>query len=407
MSEEREISIPNIKGDYSELLESYARDSVTGINNSIDAKPNEYIEFQNSDDLLEVHIQDYILPQIEEESAREQFIEELPVNRNSRTRVYNVGLPVKLVHNLDKVIQHRASIRIQMQFELKDGYLVTQTQIPLTENKPDQYVSNTIGQLRKIIEYKNTDVKKVNDIIRESVQRHITHRKQQLEQQRKMEQVIKDKISIKFKKKNDSPEINFQVKRKLKVLQPKEKSGRDPSIPEESLNAVIDLIRNQGRGFELTPRVFSRLDEESLRDIILSTLNTVLEGVAVGETFVKLRKSDIHLRLNEFDGGILTGECKYWNGPDEYQDAMNQRFDYLTIQEAYAIQITFSRNKGFTEVVEKATLAAKEHKTYVENSYRNVQSNYFITKHKNPEDKKRIVEFHHLLFNLYFEKQKI
>jgi len=61
-------------------------------------------------------------------------------------------------------------------------------------------------------------------------------------------------------------------------------------------------------------------------------------------------------------------------------------------------------NKGFTDVIEKAVKATMGHQTYIKDSYRKIDDSYFITQHTFPEDSRKRVEVHHLLFNLYFEK---
>ncbi|MCA2003655.1 MAG: hypothetical protein LDL06_02685, partial [Candidatus Nitrosotenuis sp.] len=210
-----------------------------------------------------------------------------------------------------------------------------------------------------------------------------------------------ENLPIKLKRKDNSPGIDLRIKKKIRVLLPKEKqSESQPYIEGDTLNAVIDLIRNQGRSFELTPKVFSTLEEEWLRDIILSMLNAVLEGGATGETFVKRGKTDIHLKLN-VEGGILSAECKFWGGEKKYQETIDQHFGYLTWKQDYAIQITFSKNVDFSSVINNSIKATKEHPTYVEGSFRQVDKSYFITSHILLGDSEKRVEVHHFLFDLH------
>jgi len=76
------------------------------------------------------------------------------------------------------------------------------------------------------------------------------------------------------------------------LVPPTPKEQRRPVLEREKFNAIVDLIDNQCRQFELTPTVFQGMLEEALRDIILSSLNAVFEGAAAGEVFRGLGKTD-------------------------------------------------------------------------------------------------------------------
>ncbi len=184
---------------------------------------------------------------------------------------------------------------------------------------------------------------------------------------------------------------------------PETRKEAEPYLEKDQVDAVIELLCSQGKEFEITPVVYSRMEEEQLRDLMLGMLNAVFQGDATGETFVKTGKTDIHLKLN-MKGSILTAECKFWRGEKQYQETIDQHFGYVTWRQNFAIQITFSTNRGFTDVIEKAVEATMGHQTYVKDSYRKIDDSYFITQHTFPEDSRKRVEVHHLLFNLYYEK---
>jgi len=402
---EKEISIPNVEADSGDSMYAYEQNSIHHIEDIIDAKKDEEIETYDTNELVDFFIEDYLLPEIEEDTTKEPIIE--PIKTYARKdQNFFIKYPIVLKPGIDKTISLSVSSRIlHFEYMLENGNLVTLVRIPLTAENPEHAADDAIRCFRETRDHKNADVKRHNDMIKQAIRTHLQRRKERIAQQGKLFDKIKKRSIIRLVRNEQAPQVDLKVKKKLKVLKPKEKNSK-PYLPEESLNAVTDLILNQGRSFQLTPKVFSTLDEVSLRDIILSMLNAILEGGALGETFVKTRRSDIYLKLEGFDGQILTGECKYWNSKP-YQDAMNQHFDYITTQEGYSLQITFSKNKNFSEVVEKASQYAQEHQTYIEGSYRKVNENYFVTKHKHPEDDKKIVEFHHLLFNLYFERQDV
>ena len=87
--------------------------------------------------------------------------------------------------------------------------------------------------------------------------------------------------------------------------------------------------------------------------------NSIFTGDATGESFVVNGKTDIRLKHSNIEGGILSAECKFWSGEKKYQETIDQHFNYLTWRQNYAIQITFSKKEGFTEVIKKARNASE------------------------------------------------
>jgi hypothetical protein len=69
------------------------------------------------------------------------------------------------------------------------------------------------------------------------------------------------------------------------------------------------------------------MDEEELRDLLVGMMNANYPGSTTGETFNKLGKTDISLRVDS--GHVLICECKFWSGAKAYKDAMIQLFNYL------------------------------------------------------------------------------
>ena len=200
--------------------------------------------------------------------------------------------------------------------------------------------------------------------------------------------------------------IDLHKKQKIELIKLKPGSELDPELEQKSVQTVIELIKSQGKQFEISPKDFSKHDEEGLRNIILSMLNAIYEDEATGETFVKTGKTDIHLEKMNISGGTLSAECRFWGGEQQYHETIDQHFGYLTWRQNYAIQITFSKNKGFSEVIEKAKEAATTHPTFVGGSHREIDESHFVTTNTFPEDPVKQVKIHHLLFNLYVDNEK-
>jgi len=215
-----------------------------------------------------------------------------------------------------------------------------------------------------------------------------------------------DNIPSENARKGDAgKKIDLHKKQKIELIKPKPGSEPLPELDQKSVQTVIELIKSQGKQFEITPKDFSKHDEEGLCNIILSKINATCEGETTGETFEKTGKTGINLKMN-IPGCILTGECKFWEGEQQYSETIDEHFGNLTWRQNYAIQITFSKNKGFSEVIEKAKEAATIHPTFVGGSHREIDESHFVTTNTFPEDPIKQVKIHHLLFSLYVDNEK-
>ncbi len=76
---------------------------------------------------------------------------------------------------------------------------------------------------------------------------------------------------------------------------------------------IIEIVDNQGIQFEKTPSSYKSLGENALRDIILSTLNSIFAGSATGATFLHKGKTDIYPRIDRviyLSSSVNFGEAK-------------------------------------------------------------------------------------------------
>jgi len=157
-------------------------------------------------------------------------------------------------------------------------------------------------------------------------------------------------------------------------------------------------LRGVVGGWELSPLTYQKLEEEELRNIILSSLNSVFQGGATGETFSKRGKTDIYLNIQQ--GQILIAECKVWNGAKNFHETVDQILGYLTWRNSYGIIINFSKNRGFTEVLETLFNEIPNHPLY-RKGIDKIEETHFVSYNSLPEDERKLVELHYLNYNLY------
>ena len=372
---------------------------IKGIKRKIEEYDEEDLLNTNADELTAYFSKKYSLPLIEKDETREVYVEK---GRASYGRVpLKVYYPIKPNENLFEVFRHHASTRFMSGFSLE--YLGDWITID-TEMDNNKTLETAIEQLEEVIGWKNNDVNAGNSRINIEINSYIKNKHKILkEQYDKLENIVNTiKIPLIVKKKDALPKINLTVKEELKpLLKPQPKKRRVLVLDREKVLILVGHIHDSCLSFEKTPKAFTKFEEEDLRDVILSNLNAIFRGDATGETFSKLGKTDIHLIISE--GNILIIECKNWDGKKNYLDAMDQLFRYLTWRENYGILITFSKRKGFTEIIRKCQESAQEHKTFIAGSLKEEDSSMFVTYHTFPEDSEKKVELWHLIFNLYSE----
>lgn len=300
--------------------------------------------------------------------------------------------------HMQEVISMTASqyfVTGQSIIELKGDWIKT------TSTGEENHLKQVINNLETEIEWKNKDVRNGNKQLENQVKDYILTKIETIKKEYEQLNTIIEKmpIPITIRRQDSEPVIDFSVKEELKpLIKPEPETQEEPFLTTTQVATILKYIRNSCVSFEKTPSVFSKLHEEDLRDIIIGNLNAIFEGNATSETFSKRGKTDIYLRLTK--GDILIMECKYWNGTDTYIGGLDQLFGYLTWRNNYAVLMTFSRNKGFMEVLQKAKEAAIRHNAFINNSLIESSLGYFITTHRFPNDSEKKVEIHHLVFDL-------
>ena len=113
---------------------------------------------------------------------------------------------------------------------------------------------------------------------------------------------------------------------------------------------------------ERSPKAFQDMDEESLRQHFLVQLNGHYEGQATGETFNYEGKTDILIRT---DGtNIFIAECKFWKGPKQLSDTIDQLLKYVSWRDTKTAILLFNRNKNFSKVLEQIEPTVTSHPNY-------------------------------------------
>lgn len=283
----------------------------------------------------------------------------------------------------------------------EDTWIICEIDIPVEGGGQEKRIEGKIKSIEHIIAQKNNNVISGNQSYKTQLKQFLEQHKNRVKKDTEFVENIVKKIPYPIKRKdeiNASP-IDIKVKKEIRPIYPKASERSDPYLEVEKVNSVIEIIKNAGRGFEVTPYVYNLLIEEHLRDIILGFLNAIFTLGATGESFVKKGKTDIHIVIEK--GSLLTAECKKWDGSKLYSETINQLFNYLIWRQNFGILITFSDRADFSDVVAKAKETTLSHGTIKNRQIRDVDESHFITEHQFPEDSAKEVTIHHLLFNLH------
>lgn len=182
------------------------------------------------------------------------------------------------------------------------------------------------------------------------------------------------KINIPLKASNNSntTPISLKIKKKNAKYPDKKNSYQEFCIEENDYINIKNIIEQQCISFEKGARTFNKLEEEELRDVILSNLNTHYNSLATGETFSKNGKTDIRIQFD--NKAAYIAECKIWHGISEFSDAISQLFSYITWRDVKTSLIIFNKeNKDFNSILTKVNDYLKTYELCVTRS--NIKKN--------------------------------
>ena len=114
---------------------------------------------------------------------------------------------------------------------------------------------------------------------------------------------------------------------------------------------------------ESHPNVTNGMDEETLRDLFLTQIQTSFKSeAAIGEAFNKNGKTDILVKRG--DGIVFIAECKFWKGKQVLLDAISQLLSYLTWRDTKTALLIFIRGTSMTAAVSSIKKNVVTHPNY-------------------------------------------
>lgn len=241
-------------------------------------------------------------------------------------------------------------------------------------------------QLQQQAEWTNSDIRQSNARLRQEVANALEARRAKLLADRDLEAALTIPIRPRGEGGAAKPAPLARTRRRLVDQQPKSAFEPEWEMERAIYEDVLEVIASATRAFERSPRTFSDMGEEELRNHILVILNGQFAGAATGESFNGNGKTDILLR--HADRNAFIGECKIWSGPAAFRDAIEQLRGYVVWRDTKAALVLFIRNRDVTAVIKKAGQVLAEHEACVRAEQAqdaSVRSDYVLQSASDPE----------------------
>ena len=311
-----------------------------------------------------------------------------------------IGLPIEPNENITDLLKMQGQTWSfsPPHWEYKDGCIFVEA-----KTSPEA-AKRAIENAKAHVGYLNQSIEEGNKQLPPFIQGQIQRRMETVGARAQTFQTLAEALGAELKttpqaerRLSEAPRVTESIA-KLRKPQPTQKAI--PRLKPEEFQTILDVIEGQGVTFERTPQTVAKLDEEDIRNLILSSLNAVFNLGAVGEAFSKQGKTDIYLVVPE--GGIFIAECKIWYGPHTIGEAVDQILGYLTWRDAYGVVLLFSQNKGFSNVLGSIPEAINGIAS-LRGELHQVDDHHCLARHTLPGDDSQTVEIHYLVYNIYAE----
>ncbi|MEQ8473555.1 MAG: hypothetical protein RIC35_20325 [Marinoscillum sp.] len=193
-------------------------------------------------------------------------------------------------------------------------------------------------------------------------------------------------------------EDNFEEWLKNKFGTPKKLSANDKkNIELFQFEKLIKSLRYLTVDMQRRPEQFQVLDEENIRDRMLTPINVTFKGRGNAEAKNCKGKTDILVRTKDGLNEHIF-ELKVWDGIKTLIEAISQLQGYLSWHNNYSGIIMFCYNLDFTSILDEA----EKHLTAnfnLDKREKNIP-NEFRFRLPHPTDKLKIIRTHLIFINL-------
>ena len=253
-------------------------------------------------------------------------------------------------------------------------------------------VENNLNEINNGLSYANRDVNAFNNSLKSQALKALQDKKQKVETYFNIATMLEVPIE-----KKEYAETHIPLKRNIVPTAKHYEASDYYGIKDADYEDILMTIKHTGSTYERTPASYISLQEEALRDALLSALNATYKGDATGEAFRNTEKTDICIERE--NRAAFVAECKMWTGQKAVGKAITQLDSYLTWRDCKTALIYFVRRKDFMKVLEAVEEALR--------SYDNMKNVTAIDKNEfdclflSKSNIGQQIKMRVLLFNLY------
>lgn len=251
---------------------------------------------------------------------------------------------------------------------VRHGEVVLAVEYPA--DAPKDFRSDAQGVIDKINKYlawARADAEQFNQALAQRARQAIQTRKQRVKEAYDRAQGA----GIPMRRPDESPKTyiaDVLVRRPSPSIPPADLSVRialEPVLSDEVFQHILSVLRATGEAMERTPKTYAGMGEEDRRQVLLTALNPHYRGQTTAEAFNVSGKTDLLVRHPE-GKNLFIGECKFWEGVKGFSETVDQLFGYAGWRDTKLAVVMFVREKGLTDVIEKARDALADHEQFVE-----------------------------------------
>ncbi len=224
-------------------------------------------------------------------------------------------------------------------------------------------IDSNVQQIKSYLDCAKSNVDDFNSSLESFIRNLIKTRKEKLLKDRNLVSTLDIPI-----KKNDNTFGLYSIPikpQKIKIELPQVKSEKfkpEPTLAMEIYEDILSILQNMALVMERSPKTFSKMKEENLRDHFLVQLNGQYEGQAMGEVFNYQGKTDILIRYE--NANVFIAECKFWKGEKKFLETVDQLLRYTSWRDTKTAILLFNRTGNLSEVLNKIQGIIEKHSCY-------------------------------------------
>ncbi len=263
--------------------------------------------------------------------------------------------------------------------------------------------NGTLSQIKELLTATASDAGIYNGELRKKAEVAVERRKQKL---LKDQGLVAD-LGYPLRKREGAPTtyaVPVTPKKVVPIMPP---ASTAPYKPEPTLEwgeyeNILSIITSMVKVMERSPKSFTTMREEDIRQHFLVQLNGQYQGKATGETFNESGKTDILIR--EEDKNIFIAECKFWEGQESFLKALSQLLGYTSWRDTKIALLIFNRNKNLSDVLARIPDIVKQHPNFKKQLDYQSETGFRFVLHHN-DDKNREIFVTVLFFEIPKEQE--